>query len=294
MDIADLKTFEAVMRLGSMNKAATELNTVQSNISTRVRALESELGVTLLQRHARGVVATPAGQRLLPFATRLVKLMADARAAAVDEGTPNGALVLGALETTTALRLSPVLTDYSRKYPSVRLALNTGTTARLLQNVLDYKLDGAFVAGPVSHPDLEQEAVFAEELVLVTSPSIRSPRQLALLHGLRTVVFQLGCSYRQRLESYLAQQGIVAAQPLEFGALDAIVGCVAAGVGVTFLPKGLVSAHADAGTVAIHKLPGSQSFVQTLFVWRKDVYLTSAMKAFLELARQHYQARDAA
>lgn len=274
-----------------MNKAAAELNTVQSNVSTRLRNLESELGVALLRRHARGVAATPAGQRVLPFANRLVKLVADTRAAAIDEGSPGGALLMGALETTTALRLSPVLNEYTRRFPSVRLVLNTGTTAKLVQNVIDSKLEGAFVAGPVSHPDLAQEAIFTEEMVLVTSPSIRSPTELAELADLRMVVFQSGCSYRQRLESYLASQGVVVARPLEFGALDAVISCVSAGVGITLLPKGIVREHAKAGKVNLDTLPDNQRLVQTLFIRRKDGYPTSALKAFLGLARQHYETQ---
>jgi molybdenum-dependent DNA-binding transcriptional regulator ModE len=67
MDATDLKVFKAVARHGSMNRAAAELKTVQSNVTARVRALELELGVLLFQRHARGVKVTPAGRRMLPF-----------------------------------------------------------------------------------------------------------------------------------------------------------------------------------------------------------------------------------
>ncbi|HXZ07142.1 MAG TPA: LysR family transcriptional regulator, partial [Paraburkholderia sp.] len=109
MDVADLKVFEAVARHGSMNRAAVELHTVQSNVTARIRALEREVGVALFQRHVRGVSLTPAGQRLVPYAARIAKLVADARLAALDDGAPNGALALGTLETTAALRLSPVL-----------------------------------------------------------------------------------------------------------------------------------------------------------------------------------------
>ncbi len=64
MDAGDLKVFEAVLRLRSMNRAAAELNTVQSNVTSRIRALELELGTALFDRHPRGVSPTAAGQRL--------------------------------------------------------------------------------------------------------------------------------------------------------------------------------------------------------------------------------------
>ncbi len=285
MDLSDLRVFEAVSRHGSMNRAAQELHTVQSNVTARIRALEEELGVSLFQRHARGVSTTPAGQRILPFVGRITKLLADARTAARDDGEPGGTLSLGSLETTTALRLSPLLGQFAKTYPQVRLVVATGTTRRLIDDVVSCRVEGAFVAGPVSHPDLEQEVVFKEELVLVTSPAIRGMEDLAGIVDLKTIVFQIGCSYRQRLESLLADMGIVTSKPLEFGSLDTIVSCVSAGVGITLLPKGVVAAAVREGRVAIHELPPERSLVDTLFVRRKDAYTSSAMTALLDMLR---------
>lgn len=285
MELSDLRVFEAVARLGSMNRAASELHTVQSNVTARIRALEDELGVSLFQRHARGASATPAGQRVLPFVMRIGRLVADAQAAAKDGGTPSGPLLLGSLETTTALRLSPLLSRFVKTYPDVRLVVTTGTTRRLLEDVLACRLEGAFVAGPVSHPDLDHEVFFHEELVLLTPRNISSPRELMVMSDLKTIVFQIGCSYRQRLESFLAAMGIVTAKPLEFGSLDAILSCVSAGVGVTLLPKGVVSGAWQSNKIAVHKLPPDQAQVEILFVRRSDAYVSSAMNAFLRLAR---------
>ncbi|WP_246703476.1 MULTISPECIES: LysR substrate-binding domain-containing protein [unclassified Rhizobium] len=88
------------------------------------------------------------------------------------------------------------------------------------------RVEGAFVAGPVSHPDLDPELVFREELVLVTSPAIRAMQDLAGIADLKTIVFQIGCSYRQRLASLLTDIGIVTSKPLEFCSLDTIISCV--------------------------------------------------------------------
>jgi DNA-binding transcriptional LysR family regulator len=289
MDVADLKTFEAVARHGSMNKAASELHTVQSNVTARIRALEEELGLALFQRHARGVTTTPAGARILPFVERIATLMEEAKIAARDDGVPSGSLTLGGLETTTALRLSPLLTGFARKFPEVRLVFSAGTTARLLQDVVGCRLEGAFVAGPIDHPELHQEAIFIEELVLVTSPAVRSVKDLTKIPDLRTIVFQLGCSYRQRLDALLAGMGIVAAKPLEFGSLDTIVSCVAAGVGVTLLPRGVVMPASEAGRVVMHGLPREQARVETLFIRRNDAYVSSALDAFLSMARDFHR-----
>ncbi|KQZ00316.1 transcriptional regulator [Pseudolabrys sp. Root1462] len=293
MDVADLRVFEAVSRNGSMNRAAQELHTVQSNVTARIRALEEELGVSLFQRHARGVLTTPAGQRILPFVGRITRLLADATTAAKDDGVPSGPLHLGSLETTTALRLSPLLSQFAKAHPAVQLIVTTGTTRKLLDDVIACRIEGAFVAGPVTHPDLHQETIFQEELVLITSRAIRTPAELVANPDLKTIVFQIGCSYRQRLESYLADIGIVTARPLEFGSLDAIVSCVAAGVGVSLLPKSVVADAWRKGLIAVHELPPERALVDTLFVRRKDAYVSSAMSGFLDMARPRYGASSA-
>ena len=68
MDITDLRLFETVARLSSMNRAAAELRPVHCNVTARIRALETHLGILLFERRSNGVVPTPAGQRLLPYA----------------------------------------------------------------------------------------------------------------------------------------------------------------------------------------------------------------------------------
>jgi molybdate transport repressor ModE-like protein len=235
MEYADLRVLEAVARHGSMNRAAAELHTVQSNVTARIRALEEQIGTALFERNNRGVVLTAAGQRLLRYAARLGALLKEATDAARDDGTPRGSLRVGSLETTAALRLPPILSAYAQAYPEVGLIVTTGTSAGLVADVLEHRLDGAFVSGPAQHPDLAEEAIFREELMLVTAPALRRTDDLDRERDLKIIVFHRGCSYLQHLEDLLARRGIQTAQPLEFGSLEAILGRVAAGVGITLL-----------------------------------------------------------
>lgn len=285
MDPADLKVFEAVARLGSMRSAADELNTVQSNVTVRIRALEDEVGLPLFDRHSRGVTPTAAGRRLLPFVARVSGLLRDAAQAARDDGVPKGALVIGSLETTTALRLSPILSSYVRAYPQVDLVLRTGTSCELVERVLAHELEGAFVVGPVRHPELAEESVFSEELAIMTAPEVKSLEAAFAAHALKIVVLRIGCSYRQRLEDLLAHRGIVGLRTLEFGTIEAIFGCVAAGLGITLLPKALLGPVWQDGRVHVHPLPPAEANVETVFVRRRDGHLSSALAAFLERAR---------
>jgi len=285
MEYADLRVLEAVARHGSMNRAAAELHTVQSNVTTRIRVLEDEIGTALFERNSRGVVLTDAGQRLLPYATRLAALLKEAHDAARDDGTPSGSLRVGALETTAALRLPPILSAYAQAYPEVGLVVTAGTSAGLIADVLEHRLDGAFVAGPVHHADLAEEAIFQEELMLVTAPVHRRLDDLDRQRELKIIVFRSGCSYRQRLENMLAQRGIQIAQPLEFGSLETIVGCVAAGVGITLLPKAVILPAWREGRVVAHELPPEEARVDTVFIRPSKSRQSSALAAFLTIAR---------
>lgn len=294
MDSADLRVFEAVARLGGMNRAAAELNTVQSNVTARVRLLEDALGVPLFHRHSRGVSLTSAGQRLLPYAERTGRLLDEARRAVVDDGTPKGSLTIGSLETTAALRLPPVLTAFATRHPDVDLVLNTGTTCELIERVLERALEGAFVCGPVKHADLEEDVVYREELALVTAPAAGPFDRAVRARDVKIVVLRAGCSYRQRLEEILARRGVAGLRRLEFGTIDGILGCVGAGLGITLLPRSVVDAAARAGKVAVHPLPAKEARVETLFIRRRDTVLSSALAAFLRLAQPSEQASAAA
>jgi LysR family transcriptional regulator, cell division regulator len=294
MDAADLKTFEAVARLGGMNRAAAELNTVQSNVTARIRSLEEELGAPLFQRHSRGVALTDAGRRLLPYAERIAQLLADARRAVADDGRPSGALTVGSLETTAALRLPHHLVSFAETYPEVDLVLTPGTTAELVERVLDHQVEGAFVCGPVKHPDLVEEVIFREELVVVTARHVRTLHEALTKRDLKIVVLRLGCSYRQRLEEVLARRGTVVVRRLDFGTVAGIMGCVSAGVGITLLPKSVAAAAHCAGQVAIHELPADEAQVDTVFIRPRDGFVSSALEAFLRSVRGATAMADAA
>jgi DNA-binding transcriptional LysR family regulator len=256
--------------------------------------LEEELGAPLFHRHPRGVALTPAGQRLLPYAVQVAHLLGDARRAVADDGTPAGTLHIGSLETTAAVRLSPLLTAFASAYPAVDLVLSTGTTGELIERVIERQIEGAFVCGPVDHPAVVGETVFREELAVVTAPGVRHLDDLTKREGMKIVVLRAGCSYRQRLEEILNRRGIAGLRRLEFGTIDGIVGCVAAGLGVTLLPQSIVAAAARDGRVAVHPLPASDAHVDTVFIRRHDALLTSALAAFLRLVGPAGAQADAA
>ena len=280
MELSDLLTFSTVARLGGVTRAAGELNTVQSNVTQRVKALEAEIGTAFFERHSRGMTLTGAGRRLLPYAQRMATLSREAVLAARDDGEPKGPLAIGSMETTAAVRLPALLAEFHRRHPAVRLTLRTATTAELVAAVLDGTLDGAFVAGPIDHAELTSTIAFREELVLVTA---RRWSSLAALRagtpelGPTALVFRIGCTYRQRLEQLFSEFGWPSAARFELGTLDGMIGCVAADMGVTLLPRAVVGGNE---TVTLHRLSPVQSTVDTLFIRRRSAHEYSALQGF--------------
>lgn len=288
MDLSDLQTFLSVARTKGITAAGRELNTVPSNVTTRIKSLEEEIGIALFDRHSRGMILTDAGRRLLPYAERLMVLSREAQTAARDDGIPRGQLEIGSMETTAAIRLPAVLARYHRACPQVKLSLQTGPTAELIERVLARDLDGAFVAGPVDHLTLKAHTAFEEELVLVsarTHTSLNDIRRLAA-EGLNALMFRVGCSYRQRLEQALASLGLNGYTRLELGTLDGILGCVAAGMGITLLPRAVVEQSPHAKGLNSHGLPRALGRAATVLVVRNDVRLSTALERFKDVLRQ--------
>src|SRR5580704_9940056 len=273
MEMSDLMTFATVARTGGITRAADELNTVQSNVTQRVKALEAEIGTALFERHSRGMTLTGAGRRLLPYAQRMAVLSREAMLAARDDGEPKGPLAIGSMETTAAVRLPALLAEFHRRFPAVRLTLKTATTADLVAAVLDGTIDGAFVAGPIEHADLTATLAFREELVLVSAKRFNN---LAALRagtpesGPTALVFRTGCTYRQRLEQVFSDFGWPSAARFELGTLDGMIGCVAAGMGVTVLPRAVVERSDQRKEVNVHSLDTAWSRVDTLFIQRRN------------------------
>lgn len=278
----DLAVFIAVAEAGSIGRAAERLHTVQSAVTTRIRKLEDSLGVSLFRRHARGVTLSPAGDTLLPYARQVTTLLTEARQAVSDPGSPRGRLVVGAMETTAALRLGVILAGFASSNPDVELTLRTGTTAEMVAAVLRQELEAAFVCGPVAHPHLSTEPVFEERLVVVAPPGMADLHAATVSGRARILVLRRGCSYRQKLEDMLARRGVAVVQVLEYGTYDAILACVSAGMGITLLPAALLERWRPHHAVAALSLPGRDGDAVTVLVRRKQSYVSGALRAFLD------------
>ena len=135
MDLSDLRIFVAVVRKGGVTRAAERLHRVQSNVTTRIRQLEEDLGVALLIREGKRLHLAPQGRCCLATLIALLAL-ADETRDALQDAKPRGAFRLGAMESTAAVRLPGLLSEYHRRHPGVVIKLRTGNPQVLASAIL--------------------------------------------------------------------------------------------------------------------------------------------------------------
>ncbi|NEW07191.1 LysR family transcriptional regulator [Paenibacillus sp. SYP-B3998] len=279
MESADLRVFQMVAREGSITKAALRLGYVQSNVTARIQQLESELGTVLFFRHNRGMTLSLSGKTLLAYTDRIVGLLDEATKALSSSSEPSGPLMIGSTQTAAAVRLPKLLASYYEQHPHVLLSLTTGSTQFLMEKVLHYELDAAFIGCQCDHPELRSIPAFDEELVIVSTASVTTLEEAVTRPIL---VLNSGCSYRDVLEQWLRSSGLTQSIIMEFGMLEAIIGGVSAGLGISLLPKTVIHKQEAEGLVRTHAIPDSFSHMKTEFIMRKDSFVSSALRAFIE------------
>ncbi|MEU8522692.1 LysR family transcriptional regulator [Streptomyces sp. NBC_01216] len=287
MEFRLLVTFEKVATLLSFTRAASELRYAQSSVTSQIRSLESTLGVELFERLGSRIRLTEAGERLLPYARRIIDLTDEARAAVTEAGEPAGTIAVGTMESLTSYRLPPLLELFHHRYPEVRLALRPTLGDETRQALRRGTYDIGFLIDPeTEHAGLESEVLAAEPLVLVASPrhalAGRTGLESADLAAAQLVGTEPGCPYRDLFEEELRHW----APPFtEFGTLEATKRGVAAGLGIALLPRIAVSGELASGVLT--ELDWKPPFaVFTQIAWRRGKRLPAHVRLFVEQARR--------
>lgn len=277
MEFKDLEIFQKVAEKGTITEAAKALNYVQSNITARIQKLEAEMNTPLFHRHRRGISLTPEGKKLLTYSKKILKLAEEMKMAVQRGGEPAGKLEIGTVETV--MHLPHILSAFIKRYNKVDISVVTGVTETLEKEVLEYRLDGAFVSEADFHPGIVSYEVFEEELVLISD---RRPSSLEEIKTEPFLCFSKGCAYRARLEKWYRDQNIKPKKVLEFGTLETILRSVTAGLGVTFVPRSAVTHLIDKRQIQCFNLPDQYSKIKTVFIRRAEDYLTPTMEKFIE------------
>ena len=268
MDLGDLQIFRSVVQAGGVTRAAEKLNRVQSNVTTRVRQLEADLGVQLFIREGKRLHLSPEGKLLLDYAERLLDLAQEAREA-VQDAKPRGLLRLGSMESTASVRLPVPMNEYLSRYPEVSLELRTGGPRELATLVREGELDAALVAEPIADAPFEKIPMYDEELVIIAGakhPPIKSPHDV---NGGAVLAFEAGCPYRQRLDDWFAASGEMSDRIIEMSSYHAMLGCAVAGMGISLVPRIVLRTFPDAKLLSVHALPPELGVAPTVFIRRK-------------------------
>ena len=174
MELRQLVYFERVAELGSFTRAAQSLHLVQPALSQQVATLEREVGLPLFHRGARGVRLTEAGERLLPYARRVLGELERAQQALGElRQIRTGRVALGLPPSATLSLLPSILELYRERYPAVEVRIAEEMTDELAEQLLDGQLDLALLSSPVDERRLEMRELFSEELALVVPPNHR-------------------------------------------------------------------------------------------------------------------------
>lgn len=267
IDLESLVIFKAVVDAGGVVRAAEKLHRVPSNVTTRIRQLEEFLGVRLFRKEGRTLTLSAEGHTLLNYSLRLLRL-ADEAVNEMRTGKPQGVFRLGSMESTAGSRLAPILSHYHADNPGVVVELVTGTTNSLINRVINFEVEAAFVSEPFTAPDLEAIPIFREKLVLITSKTVDVVHRAKDLGRGTMICFAHGCSYRKRLEDWLGSDNVMPERVLEFASYLGMIACVAAGTGFAIVPKSVLVALHATDKVKQHELPEHVSKNCTHLVWR--------------------------
>ncbi len=270
MELSQLRIFQAVAETGSVTRAAEQLHRVPSNLSTRLRQLEEQLGVELFHRERQRLQLSPAGKVLLDYAGRMLALH-DEAFAAVQGGQPAGEFILGSMYSTAAIHLPALLARYHKAYPAVNLQVQTAPSGELLEGLLAGRLDAALLDGPLSLSGLDGVPLCEETLVMITEPDhppVRSARDVA---GRPVFTFRKGCSYRMRLEAWYAHDHAAMGRAMEIESYQSMLACVVAGSGVALMSQSMLDSLPGRENVAAHRLQSPFDQATTWLVWRRGM-----------------------
>ena len=290
MDLRTLRCFITLSEHLHFRRTAAYLNMTQPALSLRIRALEKEVGVTLLERDRRSVRLTEAGRAFLDQARVAVRSGADAiaRARAAARGEA-GHLRFGFTALSSYADMPELVQRYRLAHPSIHIELVQGETSNLAASLLSDEIDIALLHPPLSVSGLRLKEFPAAEMVLAV-PSVHPLAKLKTvpLRKLAGEPFLLG---PRRIGPHLYDQIILACSKAGFSpnvvqevaSMTTLVGLVAAGTGCGFVPSSLQVIRRPG--VAFRRLANSSNAprLSTALAWR-DASFSAAAQQVLKLS----------
>ncbi|MGZ0750255.1 putrescine utilization regulator PtrR [Kluyvera sichuanensis] len=281
MDLTQLEMFNAVAETGSITQAAQRVHRVPSNLTTRIRQLEADLGVELFIRENQRLRLSPAGHSFLRYSQQILSLVDEARmVVAGDE--PQGLFSLGALESTAAVRIPETLARYNQRYPRIQFDLATGPSGTMTDGVLEGTLSAAFVDGPVMHPGLDGMPVYPEEMMIVAAHGHQPITRASEVNGASIYAFRANCSYRRHFESWFHADQATPGRIHEMESYHGMLACVIAGAGLALMPRSMLESMPGHHQVEAWPLAEKWRWLTTWLVWRRGA-MSRQLEAFIAL-----------
>jgi DNA-binding transcriptional LysR family regulator len=288
MELSQLEVFLAVACEGRFSRAAEKLFRTQSAVSQTIRKLEDELGEPLFDRSSREGVLTDAGRVLREYAEKLLNLRGDAQEALLElREVQKGKLVIAANEFT-ALYLLPVLAEFRRLHPMIRIMVQRSLGSHIPDDLLRHAVELGVLSYDPQEPQLRSFVVYLDELALVVPPShpLASERQVSIRQlGAESFVAHIVSSpYRDKVIQAFKRHKTPLHMDIELPTLQAIKRFVAMGNGVAFVPE--ISVENEIARRELVRISVRELHLQRKLrlVYRKEVSLSHAARAFLKVA----------
>jgi DNA-binding transcriptional LysR family regulator len=288
MDLRQLRTFRALAESGGFTATAKELGLTQPAVSAQIQVLESELGVRLFDRLPRKVQLTPMGALLFDHAKRMLNLEAEAKRAITEAaGTQGQLLRVGASPTIGEYMLPRMLSDFSRLTPDVRVIVEIGPTARVVDALQLHSVDVGLVEAAVDSDGLSVETFGTDELVLIVAPSHPWARRGRIdahdLIGQPMIAREAGSGTREQVEAALSELGVDTRPSWELGGIEAIKSAVALGLGVSFVSRDAIRPEVEAGRLVVVAVSGLDLHRPLFCARNRQRYLSPHLRAFLSV-----------
>lgn len=253
MELRQLRYFVRIVELGSMSRAALDLDMVQSALSQQISRLESELSTRLLQRTPRGVIPTEAGQAFFHQA-QLTLRHAQQAIHAAQQARLSGAVSMGLSPTIANVLGLPLMRAMRERYPDVRLHMVSALSGHLTSLLNARQLDLAILFDTQSARRWSVMPLLEEQLFLIQSrqqpvaPQIQHevPISLEQLQQVPLILPSGSHGLRSSIMASFTSAGFQSQMAMEIDSLSLLMEAVAAGMGATVQPWSAVGMYRDA------------------------------------------------
>jgi LysR family transcriptional regulator, transcriptional activator of the cysJI operon len=295
MELRQLRTFIAVAELRHFARAANLCNLSQPAVSHQIAKLEEELGAKLLNRAARRVSLTVAGEVFVEEARRILGAVdrANERMQEVARGAV-GRIRLGATATPGLYLLPPLLATYRHEHESYDLRFEIAPVHALAERVARNDLDMAIVAGALPSGELQTRTILRDDLVVIAPPGSRSalartasPAQL----GTETwIVREEGSDTRRQLAAWWHRHHIAPLRTMMFDGPDAVKRAVMAGLGIAMASRLTVEEDLAARRLVQVAVRGTMPTREFFVVDHPQKHHGAACRAMLQLLARSFPA----